>query len=151
MTAVVGGSVNVALATAGGTATASSTIGTGYPASSAINNERAGANWGGGTGGWKDATGNGWPDWLQVNFSGSKKIDRVVVYSAQDILTAEPTDTMTFALYGLRDFSVQAWNGSAWVTLGTVSRQHARQAHGDLLRLHDRPHPHQRDQCALQL
>jgi Bacterial Ig-like domain (group 3) len=114
---------NVALATAGATASASSTNSTGHPASSAINNERAGANWGGGSGGWKDATADVWPDWLQVNFNGSKTIDRVVVYSVQDAFTSpvEPTGTMTFSLYGLRDFSVQAWNGSAWITLGTVT------------------------------
>jgi Bacterial Ig-like domain (group 3)/F5/8 type C domain len=114
---------NVALATAGATASASSTNSTGHPASAAINNERAGTNWGGGTGGWKDATADVWPDWLQVNFNGSKTIDRVVVYSVQDASTSpvEPTSTMTFSLYGLRDFSVQAWIGSAWVTLGTVT------------------------------
>ena len=28
---------------------------------------------------------------------------------------------MTFTQYGLRDFSVQGWNGTAWVTLGTVT------------------------------
>jgi hypothetical protein len=116
-------SLNVALATAGATASASSTLNTGYPASSTINNERKGVNWGSGTAGWKDATPDAWPDWLQVNFNGSKSIDRVVVYSLQDAYTnpVEPTSTMTFSLYGLRDFSVQAWNGSAWVTVGTVT------------------------------
>ena len=33
----------------------------------------------------------------------------------------EPTDAQTFSLYGVTDFSVQAWNGSAWVTLGAVA------------------------------
>jgi hypothetical protein len=115
--------VNVALAGAGATASASSTYSTGFPASGAINGEAAGWNWGGGSGGWKDATSNAWPDWLQVAFAGSKTIDRVVVFSVQDDFEdpVEPTDTMTFTRWGLRDFSVQAWNGSSWVTLATVS------------------------------
>ncbi len=33
---------------------------------------------------------------------------------------AEPSDTMTSAIYGAVDFTVQGWDGSAWVTLGTV-------------------------------
>src|SRR5437667_6954672 len=28
---------------------------------------------------------------------------------------------MAFSLYGLVDFTVQGWNGTAWITLGTVS------------------------------
>jgi hypothetical protein len=36
----------------------------------------------------------------------------------------EPTDTMTFGLYGVTDFTVQGWNGASWVTLGTVSGNH---------------------------
>ena len=28
---------------------------------------------------------------------------------------------MTFSLYGVTDFTVQGWNGTAWVTLATVS------------------------------
>jgi tripartite-type tricarboxylate transporter receptor subunit TctC len=33
----------------------------------------------------------------------------------------EPTDTMTFRGRGVTDFSVQAWNGTAWTTLATVT------------------------------
>ena len=92
------------------------------PVSAIINNERTGANWGNG-GGWNDATANAYPDWVQINFNGSKTIDHVVVYTVQDNYAnpVEPTDTMTFSLYGITDFTVQGWNGSAWVTLGTVS------------------------------
>src|SRR5439155_1047495 len=74
-------------------------------------------------GGWAAATANNFPDWVQINFSGSKTIDHVVVYTVQDNWQSpvEPTDTMTFTLWGLTDFTVQGWNGSAWVTLGTVS------------------------------
>jgi len=113
---------NVALASNGGVASASSTYGSGYPVSAINNNERAGANPGNG-GYWNDATPNSFPDWVQVNFSGAKLIDHVVVYSVQDnyLSPVEPTDTMTFSLYGLVDFTVQGWDGANWVTLGTVS------------------------------
>ena len=86
------------------------------------NNERAGVNWGNG-GGWIDATANAYPDWVEIDFNGSKTIDHVVVYTVQDNYAnpVEPTDTMTFSLYGITDFTVQGWNGAAWVTLGTVS------------------------------
>ena len=103
-------------------ASASSTYSNAFPVSPINNNERAGINWGNG-GGWADATANNFPDWVQINFSGSKTIDHVVVYTVQDNWQSpvEPTDTMTFTLWGLTDFTVQGWNGSAWVTLGTVS------------------------------
>ena len=86
------------------------------------NNERAGVNWGNG-GGWNDATSDAYPDWVQINFNGSKSIDRVVVYTLQDNYAnpIEPTDSLTFTQYGITDFTVQGWNGSAWVTLATVS------------------------------
>ena len=117
-----GGSVNVALASNGGVASASSSASILFSPSSLINNERTGANWGSG-GGWKDNTVSVFPDWVQINFSGSKTIDHVVVYTVQDNYTApvEPTDTMTFSLYGVTDFTVDAWTGSSWTTLGTVS------------------------------
>ena len=117
-----GGSSNVTLSSAGAVASASSAYSAGYPASAVNNNERAGTNWAGGSAGWADSTPNAWPDWVQINFNGSKSINRVVVYSMQDNYThpIEPTDTMTFSLYGLQDFTVQGWNGSGWVTLGSA-------------------------------
>jgi hypothetical protein len=117
---------NVALASNGGVASASSTFTPGsYPASGAINGDRKGANWGSG-GGWNDAApGNSFPDWLQVDFNGSKTINEVDVFSVQDSYAspAEPTETMTFSLYGLTGYEVQYWNGSTWVTVtgGSIS------------------------------
>ena len=107
------GSSNVALASAGAVASASSTYSAAYPVTAVNNNERAGVNWGNG-GGWTDATANAYPDWVQINFNGSKTIDRVVVYTVQDNYTnpIEPTDSLTFTLYGITDFTVQGWNGS---------------------------------------
>ncbi len=117
------GSANVALAANGGVASASSTL-PGRAPSVLIDNERAGINFASaGYGGiWKDATYGVFPDWVQINFNGSKTINRVVVYTAQTNYTApvEPTDTLTTTL-GLTDFTVQGWDGGAWVVLASVT------------------------------
>ena len=119
-----GGRTNVALAANGATAIGSSTYSSGYAASGAINGDRKGQGWGGG-GGWNDATGNVWPDWLEVDFAGAKTIDEVDVFSLQDNYTApvEPTRTLTFGQYGLTDFTVQYWDGTQWLAVpgGVVS------------------------------
>jgi hypothetical protein len=106
---------NVALAANGGVATASSTHSAGYAASGAINGDRRGLSWGAG-GGWNDGTANAFPDWLEVQFNGAQTIDEINVFSVQDSYTspADPTLGMTFSLYGLRNFEVQYWTGSAW-------------------------------------
>ena len=69
--------------------------------------------------GWNDATPNVVPDWIQVDFAGSKTIDEISVFSLHDNYTQEntPTETQTFTLYGLLAFDVQYWNGSSWVTI----------------------------------
>ena len=61
----------------------------------------------------------GYPDWIQVNFNGSKTIGEINVFTLQDNYgnPIEPTIDMTFSLYGLTSFEVQYWNGSAWITL----------------------------------
>ena len=117
-------STNVALAANGGVATASSTYaGTGYLYNTAAvnNGDRAGLNWNSGS--WKDATSAAFPDWVQINFSGPKTIDQVIVYTMQDnyATPVDPPSTLTFTKYGVTDFQVQSWNGSAWVTLGSVA------------------------------
>jgi hypothetical protein len=115
-------SSNVALASAGAVASASSTYSAGYPVSAINNSERAGLNPGNG-GYWNDATPNALPDWVQIIFSGAKTVDHVIVYSLQDnyLNPVEPNDTQTFTLYGITGFTVQGWDGAAWVTLATVS------------------------------
>jgi RHS repeat-associated protein len=109
---------NVAAASNGATASASSTLHGGTPASSVINGDHKGLNWGSG-GGWHDNTGSAYPDWLQVNFSGSKTISEIDVYSIQDNFSnpSEPTEAMTFSLYGLTNFEVQYWDGKGWATV----------------------------------
>ena len=69
--------------------------------------------------GWQDATPNVFPDWLEVTFAGQKTISEVHVFSMQDDFNnpVEPTETMTFTQFGLQDFDVQYWTGSAWQTV----------------------------------
>jgi hypothetical protein len=108
---------NVALASNGGVASATST----YPGASVVpvnNNDRTGAG-----GFWADATPGAFPDTVTIVFNGTKTITSAVVYSVQDAYTTpiEPTNATTFTLYGLTGFTVEGWNGSAWVNLGTVT------------------------------
>ena len=110
--------INVALASNGSVATASSTLAANYPPAGAINGDRRGVGWGAG-GGWNDGTLNSYPDWIEIAFNGTKTIDEVSVFSMQDAYTApvDPTPTMTFTLWGLRAFEVQYWTGASWVTI----------------------------------
>ncbi|HET7778266.1 MAG TPA: Ig-like domain repeat protein, partial [Rudaea sp.] len=114
---------NYALAANGGVASASSSMGPANLPDNVNNGQRSGAGLLTGGGGWADAVAGVFPDWVQINFAGARTIGHVVVYSVQDdfLEPVEPTDTMTFTKYGLTAFSVQGWNGSTWVTLGSVS------------------------------
>jgi RHS repeat-associated protein len=112
------GRFNVALAANGAVATASSAhTCCGFSTTGAINGNYRGP-WSNGEG-WNDATPDSVPDWIQVDFAGSKTIDEIDVYSLHDNYTQEntPTETQTFSLYGLLAFDVQYWNGSGWVTI----------------------------------
>jgi len=112
------GRFNVALAANGAVATASSAhTCCGFSTWGAINGNNRGP-WALGEG-WNDATENQVPDWIQVDFAGSKTIDEISVFSLHDNYTQEntPTETQTFTLYGLLAFDVQYWNGSTWVTI----------------------------------
>lgn len=113
--------INVALASNGGVASASSQYSANYPVSGVNNGDRKGLKWAAG-GGWSDGTQHIYPDWVQILFNGSKTIDHVIVCTVQDNDSApvEPTDTMTFTKWGIIDFAVQGWDGAAWVTLGSV-------------------------------
>lgn len=110
--------VNVALASNGATASASSTHSAKFAASGAIDGDRKGVKWAN-NGGWNDGTSYVHPDWLQVNFNGSKQVNKIDVFTLQDAYSkpVDPTATMTFSSYGIKAFEVQTWNGSAWVTV----------------------------------
>jgi hypothetical protein len=117
-----GTSINVALASAGASVTASSFWDANYPASAVIDGNSAGTGYGAG-GVWSDSTKSAFPDWVQVQFDTAHTIDKVVVYSMQDNYTSpvDPSDSMTFSYYGATAFDVQAWNGSSWVTVASVT------------------------------
>ena len=113
---------NVALATSGAVASASSAGWGDFAPSSAsklIDDRRSGFD-----SYWTDDTTDEFPDVVQINFFGNKTIDRVVVYSVQEELNhfggIDPTDTDNCFVYVLADFTVEGWNGNNWVTLGTV-------------------------------
>jgi Tol biopolymer transport system component len=115
--------VNVASASNGGAATASSTTpdsefpGLTFDVSSVVNGDRRGLNWEH-DGGWRDGNRNLFPDWVQVDFAGEKTVSEVNVFSLQDNYASpsEPTEAMTFTLYGLTSFEAQYWDGAQWVT-----------------------------------
>ena len=109
------GRTNVALAANGGVASASTTFSAAFPASSVINGDRKGVGWGNG-GGWQDGTDGSWPDWLEIQFAGMRTIEEVDVFTVQDNYASPGTPTlgMTFTKYGLQDFVVEYWTGSAW-------------------------------------
>ena len=113
--------VNHAAQAAGGVALASSVYSAPYAAAGVNNGDRRGIGWGSGSAGagWNDATSGSWPDSVQVNFSASKSITEINVFTLQDAYTApqEPTETMTFTQWGITAFEVQTWNGAAWVTV----------------------------------
>ena len=107
---------NYALAANGGTASASSYLGPpyNYYASFVNNGARTSAN----NAIWLDNTINSFPDWVQVDFNGSKTISQIDVITQQDNQNpTEPTLAQTFSLYGITAFDVQYWNGSSWVTV----------------------------------
>src|SRR4029453_14584458 len=109
---------NFALASNGGTAISSSQYSAGFPVGSVINGDRKGLNVGSG-GGWNDCTAGVYPDFLQIDFNGTKAIDEINVFTIQDNFSSpsEPTLADIFGQYGVTAFDIQYWNGSAWVTV----------------------------------
>lgn len=112
-------SYNIALASAGATAFASSTSGAAqasgtYTPMSLLDGERSGLNWGN-NGGWRCATADDYPDWVEIHFNGPKTIREVDVFTVQDSYNSPgaPTLDQTFSLLGITDFIVQYWDGAS--------------------------------------
>jgi len=112
--------INVAASANGANAISSSDYSDGkYPAYTAIDGDKSGANWGN-SGGWNDGTQYSFPDWLEVQFAGNKTIDEIDVYTLRDNYAGNwqvPNSDETFSAYGITAFDVQYWNGSSWVTV----------------------------------
>src|SRR5262245_1112323 len=110
---------NVAHASRGSTASASSSYNLDMPPDAVINGDHRGASW---PVAWADNTYAGYPDWVQVVFPGPRTLREIDVYTTQDdalrgLPAVEPTPTMTFQVWGLIDFDVQYWTGSTWQTI----------------------------------
>ena len=118
---------NVALAAAGASATGSSQYSASFPAAAAINGDRYHEFVGGNYNNWHSAAGALKPDWLEIEFAGSKTMDEISIVTQQDAYASPvfPTATQSFTLYGLQEFTVQYWDDAAagWVTVagGAVS------------------------------
>jgi hypothetical protein len=115
--------LDVALATQGGTASASSSLG-GYPASAVINGDRRISTAGPPSGNmWADNTAKVDPDWVQVTFSGPKTIGEIHVRTYSDDFSTNDVslETSTAWAYGVKNFDVQYYNGSDWVTIGSAT------------------------------
>jgi hypothetical protein len=126
---------NVALASAGGVPSASSTYFSGmFPLASVNNDETTGSGWATGNvanGGWNSAgtpsAAN--PDWVKITFSSSRTISQMVVYSLQDAPLSSLAGTLppvtvstTGLMYGLIDYQVQVLSpANSWVTVGSVT------------------------------
>jgi hypothetical protein len=110
---------NVALASNGSTAVASSTYGSrNYSPGGAIDGEHKGLNWENG-GGWNDATRDVYPDSLEVDFAATNTINQIRVYTVQNDFNnpVEPDANTPADYYGILDFDVQYWNGAGWLTI----------------------------------
>ena len=110
--------VNVASAASGAIASASTTQSDKFPVTGAINGDRTGADWGNG-GGWNDATRGVWPDSFEVAFSGARTINEIRIFTLQNNFPnpVEPTPDLVADYYGIQDFNVEYWNGTAWVLI----------------------------------
>lgn len=115
---------NVALSSNGGQAQASSTLNGNYPVTATINGDVKGTGWASGSGGWNDATPNVFPDNLEIQFNGVKRINEIDLYTLQDNYRnpVTPTTAMTFTQYGVTAFQIKYWNGATnqWVMLVSV-------------------------------
>jgi hypothetical protein len=111
--------INFAHAAFGSVATASSTQSSrNYSPAGAINGDVIGAGWEQG-GGWNDDTRGVWPDFLDVNFNNTRTINTINVYTLQNNFQnpVQPTANTAADYYGLLDFDIQYWSGTAWVTV----------------------------------
>ena len=65
---------------------------------------------------WNDGTPNVFPDWIEVDFGVTRKIDWINVFTLPDNLNdpADPDLNEKFSLHGITDFDVQYWTGRAW-------------------------------------
>ena len=110
---------NVALKEEGATAKASSTRDDQIEPESVIDGSRMPV-WGvRDTDLWTDGTPNSFPDWIEVDFAGARRINWINVFTLPDNYNEPPDPDLkqTFSRYGVTDFDVQYWTGRAWRTV----------------------------------
>jgi hypothetical protein len=116
-------SINAALASNGAVATATSTY-TGYSPSGVINGVRhTQGDWSAAGSGWSGGAGSVFPQTVEIDLGQSRLIGELDLITLADALnySTEPTLTDTFTLYGLSDYDLDYWNGSAWINLAHVT------------------------------
>lgn len=104
---------NVALGQAGSKASASSTL-TGSDPANVINGKTDSSQWGTPGIGWTDGTQGAFPDTLTVDFGTTRKIDQVSIFTLD-------SQTYPASQYGIRDFTVEYYDGSQWVNIGSFT------------------------------
>lgn len=110
---------NVALSSAGATASASTTQQNGdFAPSNAINGVRYSSANGQGM-----AEGNAMPYTLTVTFAAAKTINRIVLYGVRDdyATQSDPDDTTPSTLYGIADFTLELEVGGVWTNVATAT------------------------------
>jgi len=119
---------NFALSANGGVADRSSEYtayaGHWYPVNGVNDGDRRGVKWGFGGGWCSNFTDFQSPEWASVRFSAPQTIREIDVFTLQDAFDgpAEPTKTMTCALYCVTDYDVQYKDASSgsWITIPNV-------------------------------
>src|SRR5206468_194366 len=94
-------------------------LGPDYPVTSLNDGGASARGWSAG-GGWASAADDAAP-YVEIAFHGLQTIDSVDFTTLQDDWQnpGSVSNTTTFSLYGITAFRVDAWSGSAWVTLAT--------------------------------
>lgn len=114
--------INVALSANGGTAVASSYFSDWYWGTFLPSYVNDGLRRSINNAVWADNTHHTFPDWIEVDFNGSKTINEIDIITQQDQNpVVEPTLTQTFSLYGATGFRAEYWNGSAWVDVPGIN------------------------------
>ncbi len=110
--------INVAAQSNGATASASSRYSAAFPVAAVNNGDRTAAHWGA-DGGWNDATLAEYPDWVQIDFAGSRTITEIGIVTLQDNYPTplDPTPSMTFTKYGVTAWDIAYWDGTDWIGL----------------------------------
>ncbi|HHW18718.1 MAG TPA: flagellar filament capping protein FliD [Firmicutes bacterium] len=107
--------MNVALSSNGSTAQASSYYSAEFAPDGAINGVSTSDLWGSAGGGWNDGTQADFTnDWLRINFGTLRTIDTINVYTLDSA-------TYPASAYGIRDFSIEYYDGSSWKQLASYT------------------------------